>query len=205
MEFSDSFLTIKSKSSAEIKIKGSKFIGQAVPCTDETGAEDILNGIRKRYYDATHHCFAYRVGVGSEMKFRYSDAGEPSGTAGRPIYDQIEGKKLTNLIIVVTRYYGGTKLGTGGLTHAYSESAAGTIEEAGIVEKYLTGEILLTLLFSDYNVVERLIREFSGRIVHSDFADVVELTITMRLSAIEQFKSRMVEITSGRAKFDHET
>lgn len=202
MESPDSFLTIESESSVEIKIKASKFIGQAVPCTDETGAEDILNGIRRRYHDATHHCFAYRVGIGNEMKFRYSDAGEPSGTAGRPIYDQIEGKELTNLIIVVTRYYGGTKLGTGGLAHAYSESAASAIEKAGVVERHVTREISITLRFSDYNAAERSIYEFGGRIVHSDFADVVKLTIAMRLSRIEQFKEKLIETTAGRAKID---
>ena len=109
---SDSYLTVKTAGQVEIKIKGSKFIGQALPCLSEEEAEATLAGIRKKYYDATHHCYAYKIGMGRNQKFRYSDAGEPSGTAGKPIYDQLEGKGLTNLIVIVIRYFGGTKLGS---------------------------------------------------------------------------------------------
>ena len=202
MESADSFLTIRTGSHTEIKIKGSKFIGQAMSCINEAEADRILGQVRKKYHDATHHCFGYRVGSGNECKFRYSDAGEPSGTAGKPIFDQIEGRNLTDLIVIVTRYFGGTKLGTGGLAHAYSDSAALTIEKAGIIEKYITGSIPMKLTFPDYNSVERLIHQFKGNIVNSEFSDTVQLVVEMRLSLIDRFKIEAIELTSGRIEFE---
>ncbi len=199
---SDSYYTISAESEIEIKIKSSKFFGRVFPCSDEIEAEEILKKIQKNQYDATHHCFAYRVGLGNNSKFRYSDAGEPTGTAGRPIYDQIEGKKLTNLIIIVTRYFGGTKLGTGGLTHAYSDSAAAAIEKAGVVEKFLTQNISMVVSFSNYNNVERLLRKYDVNVTRQDFTDVVELTVEIRLSLVDKIKDELIELTSGRIIFD---
>jgi len=198
---SDSYYTISGESEIEIKIKASKFIGRAIPCSDETEAEKILNGIRKKYYDATHHCFAFRVGLGSKCKFRYSDAGEPSGTAGRPIFDRIDGKDLTNVIVVVTRYFGGTKLGTGGLTHAYSDSAAQAIEKAGVIEEFITRDISMTVRFPDYNNVERVFNKYNVTVKQHDFAEVVRLTIEIRTSLADQLKNELTELTSGRITF----
>jgi uncharacterized YigZ family protein len=200
-DISDSYFTIRSESEIEIKIKGSKFFGRAFSCVDETEAENILKNIQKKYYDATHHCFAYRVGLGNESKFRYSDAGEPSGTAGRPIFDQIEGKQLTDVIIIVTRYFGGTKLGTGGLTHAYSDAAAAAIEKAGLVEKYLTDSLSVTVNFSDYNNVERLLHKYDVNVTKQDFSDVVNITIEVRLSMSGKIRDELIELTSGRIIF----
>jgi len=202
MEATDSFFTIKSSSEIEIKIKGSKFFGRAHKCESVEQAESVLEDSRKKYYDATHNCYAYRVGIGKEIKFRYSDDGEPSGTAGRPIYDQIEGRDLTNMIVVVTRYFGGTKLGTGGLTHAYSDSAAQAIDAAGLIEKFITGKIVMTVKFPDYNIVERIVHQAGARIIDSDFADMVRLTVESRLSHIDRLKDDLVDKTSGRIKFE---
>jgi uncharacterized YigZ family protein len=198
---SDSYYTIAAESEIEIKIKGSKFIGRAFQCSDETEAENILKNINKKFYDATHNCFAFRVGLGNDSKFRYSDAGEPSGTAGRPIFDQIEGKKLTNLIIIVTRYFGGTKLGTGGLTHAYSDSAAKALEKAGIIEKFITKNLSMILQFPDFNNVEQMFRKYDVNIIRQDFSDIVELTVEIRLSLVDKVKGELIELTSGRIIF----
>jgi len=207
---SDSYLTIRTFGQTEIKIKGSKFIGQASPCSSEEEAENILAGIRKKYYDATHHCFAYRVGPGITGKFRYSDAGEPSGTAGKPIFDQIEGKGLTNLIIVVTRYYGGTKLGTGGLTHAYSEAAEEAIKSAGIVEEFILEGLSLIVDYHDYNIVERLIHKFGGEIDGRGLTNsaagglkeqIPTIDLRLRKSLVDKFKNAAIEATSGRIRF----
>jgi uncharacterized YigZ family protein len=203
----DSYMTIKEPSETEIKIKGSKFIGRAIPClsADGTGgADEILRSLRKKYYDATHHCFAYRVGIGNKATFRYSDDGEPSGTAGRPIYDQIEGQKLTNLIVIVTRYFGGTKLGTGGLARAYSETAKKALDRAGIIERFITRKISMTLAHSDYNNVKRLIEKSGGNIDEQNFAEVVRLTVEIRLSLADRLIAALRELTSGRIKFDRE-
>ena len=143
MEKPDSYQTIKNSAETEIKIKASKFIGRVFSCQTVDEAVSIRENICKKYYDATHHCYAYRIGLGKEIIFRYSDDGEPSGTAGKPIYDRLEGQNLTNLILIVTRYYGGTKLGTGGLTHAYSDASQQVLDEAGILTKFITKQIFL--------------------------------------------------------------
>ena len=198
METPDSYLTIKNSAETEMKIKGSKFIARVFSCESEVEAISILENIRKKYYDATHHCFAYRVGLGNDLIFRYSDDGEPSGTAGRPIYDRLEGKNLTNLILIVTRYFGGTKLGTGGLTHAYSDAAQQVLEEAGVVENFITEQIPMVLQFADYSPVKRVIFQIGGKIVESDFSDIVKLTVEIRLSLAQKLKSGLIDLTSGR-------
>ncbi len=200
METPDSYQTIKNNAEIEIKIKASKFIGRVFSCQAADEAVSILENIRKKYYDATHHCFAYRVGMGKEIIFRYSDDGEPSGTAGKPIYDRLEGQNLTNLILIVTRYYGGTKLGTGGLTHAYSDTARLVLEEAGILEKFITEQIPMILQFTDYSAVERAIVQLGGKIVESDFSDIVKLTVQIRLSLVEKLNNSLIDLTSGRIK-----
>nr|MBN2276566.1 YigZ family protein [candidate division Zixibacteria bacterium] len=202
MDTTDSFYTIKTVSEIENKIKGSRFIGQAYPCRDEFEAADILGRIKKKYFDATHNCFAWRVGFGHDTKFKYSDDGEPSGTAGRPIYDRIEGNGLTNTMVIVTRYFGGTKLGTGGLTHAYSEAAAATIEKAGVIEKYITGQLTMMIPFPDYNIVERALHQAGAGILESDFSDIVRLTVEIRRSLVEQIRERLIDLTSGRIRIE---
>ena len=117
----DSYLTLKSPSEHEIKIKASRFIALGFPVPDESSAMTILESVRKKEFAATHHCYAYVVGLDKEQ-FKYSDDGEPSGTAGRPIYQTIMGRNLKNVIVIVVRYFGGTKLGTGGLARAYAAS-----------------------------------------------------------------------------------
>lgn len=200
METPDSYLTIKESAEAEIKIKGSKFIGRVFSSESEEDAVSVLETIRKKFYDATHHCFAYRVGLGGNIMFRYSDDGEPSGTAGKPIYDRLEGQNLSNLILIVTRYYGGTKLGTGGLTHAYSDASRLVLEKAGVLEKFITEQIPMVVQFSDYSVVERVINQSGGKIIESDYSDIVKLTMEIRLSLMEQLKNSLVDVTSGRIK-----
>lgn len=199
---SDNYLTIRSRAEIELKVKGSKFIGQAERCRTDIEAEVFLTAARKKFFDATHHCYAYQTGLGEQKKFRYSDAGEPSGTAGKPIYDQISGKDLTNLIVVVTRYFGGTKLGTGGLTHAYSEAASLTIAEAGIVEEFLTEEIFIKLNYHDYNTIERLIHKYDGKILERGVNEISPcFRISLRRSLIEKFHEDATEATSGRVNF----
>jgi len=200
MEIPDSYLTIKGSAEIEIKIKASKFIGQVFSCLSADEAVSILESIRKKSYDANHHCYAYRVGLGKNVVFRYSDDGEPNGTAGKPIYDRLEGQELTNLILIVTRYFGGTKLGTGGLTHAYSDTAKAVLEKAGTLEKQITDQIPMVVQFSDYSPVERTVHQLGGKIVESDFSDIVKLTVQIRLSLVDKLKGSLIDLTSGRIK-----
>jgi uncharacterized YigZ family protein len=201
MDPSDGYKSVKGRNDFEIKVKGSKFIGRTRPALTSGEAEARLEQIRKKYYDATHNCYAYRVGQGKKEKFRYSDDGEPSGTAGRPIYDQIVGHDLTNILVVVTRYFGGTKLGPGGLARAYSEAAGGTIDGAEIVEKYITRTMVMTVQFSDYNNVENLINQMGGILIGADYKDIVSIRVEIRRSMADSLRDKLTEITSGRIKF----
>ncbi len=198
MDLPDSYKTVSIKGDIEIKIEGSRFIGLARPCHREKEAEDRLTAIRKKYYDATHYCFAYRLGRGKDAIFRWADAGEPAGTAGKPIYSCIEGRDLTDILVVVVRYFGGTKLGTGGLARAYAEAANKAIEASGVIEKFITRTFIMRLQFPDYNIVEREIRQIGGTITGAEFTDIVGLKVQIRVSRAEELKLRLKEVTSGR-------
>jgi uncharacterized YigZ family protein len=133
----DNYFTIAASAQTEIKIERSRFIGTALPVSSKTVAEEEYHLFQKKYYDATHNCFSYVVGKGLDVVFRFSDDGEPSGTAGKQIYETIQSRKLTDILIVVTRYFGGVKLGTGGLGRAYREAANAALDQATVVERFL--------------------------------------------------------------------
>ena len=139
MEPEDSYLTIAAPAEASSRERSSKFLAYAYPVQQEEQIREILDGLRKKYYDATHHCYAWRLGPGGAA-FRANDDGEPSGTAGKPILGQLLSNNLTDCLIVVVRYFGGTKLGVPGLIAAYRESAAEAIAAARIVEPCPPGD-----------------------------------------------------------------
>lgn len=194
----DTFQTVREYAESQFKEKGSKFIGRIYPVQSRDEAETQLDALRKEYYDATHHCSAFRIGIGDQAIFHYDDDGEPSGTAGKPIYQTITGADLTNVLIVVTRYYGGTKLGTGGLIRAYSSSAKMTIEAAAIVKRVLRESVRIQTTYDDISIVMRLIDQFTGNIVEQDYGTDIDLTVRVRRSAVEHFQDQLVEQTSGR-------
>ncbi|MBD3258602.1 hypothetical protein GF377_09240, partial [candidate division GN15 bacterium] len=169
----DVYRIIKTEASAEIKVKGSRFIGETCMVATVDDALFRLEAIRKREYSATHHCYAYLVGLFKDQLLKYSDDGEPNGTAGKPIYDVIEGSGASNLLCVVTRYFGGTKLGTGGLVRAYGEAARAAMDKSGIVEQFLTRRFRLVVEFSLYDQWQRLVHDIGAQVVSSDYADVV--------------------------------
>lgn len=198
----DLYYTIDKPARTEIKIKGSRFIGETslVNSIEETNRQ--LAVIRKREHAATHHCYAYRVGLFDELQFKYSDDGEPGGTAGRPIYDVITGKDITNILLVVTRYFGGTKLGTGGLVRAYSEASSKALNLSGIKENYLTESIKVELHFSFYDQLVKLINRFSAIQKNADFSDHVSIELEVRKSKIDILTNAIIEITNGQAKIE---
>lgn len=130
----DSFRTLKAPSESLYKVKGSKHLGYAFPISTEEEVKVHIERLKKEHFNARHHCYAYRLGADGS-KFRANDDGEPSGTAGKPILGQLQSFELTNVLIVVVRYFGGTKLGTSGLIDAYKTAAKMAVEEAEIVEK----------------------------------------------------------------------
>ncbi len=198
----DEYRTIAQPSRVEIKVQGSRFIGEALTTLTVSEAQAALEAIRKREYDATHHCYAYRVGHEEAPQFKYSDDGEPNGTAGRPIYDAICGADVTDVLVVVTRYFGGTKLGTGGLAHAYAESAQLALKAAGSETRYLTRQARCTLEFSIYDRWQRQLAKFGAKVIESQFAADVTLRVEIRRSKFEELRAAFVELTAGKGLFD---
>ncbi|MDD3731356.1 MAG: YigZ family protein [candidate division Zixibacteria bacterium] len=198
----DCYLTIANEAHAEIKIKGSRFIGETFHVRTAEEALQKLNIVRQREYAATHHCYAWQVGVNEEKSFKYSDAGEPSGTAGKPIYDVIAGHDITMILLVVTRYFGGTKLGTGGLVRAYSDTAVAVMDKSGIKENYLTADYKIILEFPHYDRWLKIINNLGARVVDAAFAEKVTMQVEIRLSRVERLKQAFMELTGGKGVFE---
>jgi len=198
----DRYISIAQPARHEFKIKGSRFIGRTVLVDDVETAESELAAVRKTEHAATHNCYAYRVGHDFEPEFKYSDDGEPSGTAGRPIYDAICGRELTNTLVVVTRYFGGTKLGTGGLVRAYGEAAIEALSRSGRQEHFLVDQIRVTAEFAIFDLLERLIRRLGAKQVEADFSDRVRLLVEIRQSMNDFIVDEIVQLSSGKAKIE---
>ncbi|MFH1699306.1 MAG: YigZ family protein [Candidatus Zixiibacteriota bacterium] len=197
----DSFFTLAGPSEHEIKIKGSRFIARGFPLKNELDAQKILEKIRKEEYSATHHCYAYTYGI-NDVKFKYSDDGEPSGTAGQPIFQSITGRDLRNVIVVVIRYFGGTKLGTGGLTRAYAGAASEMLDKAGVVERLICDRLEFSIAFKYYDRLMRIINAEHFEIINQEFADEVIMKLKIRKSKTSDFESHLIELTGGRVKID---
>ena len=195
----DSFKTIKAPARAEIKIQRSKFIASAFLCHDQGEAQAEIEKISGVYHDANHNCFAYRIYPleGSEI-FRYSDAVEPSGTAGKPIYDSILSGDLFNLGIVVTRYFGGIKLGTGGLKRAYRDAARSVLENVQVTEILITEKFRVKFPLNLTNMVLRILSRDDIKLVESNYTDEGEITFEVRLSMTGQVEEALTSATNAR-------
>lgn len=196
----DYFLTIaKSTRAPEVKVLGSRFIPDIFPVASKEEAGDHLERIRKEFYDATHHCYAFVIGEKGES-VRAADDGEPSGTAGKPILTVLEGAELTNVLCVVTRYFGGTKLGTGGLVRAYTEAAQGAVSAAKIVKVILTDPVELKYSYDDTSLVERLMQEYETKAEDAVYGDDAKVMVRIRRSLVEKFKADIIERSNARIK-----
>lgn len=192
MEFS--FNTIKSPvENILLKEKGSKFIGFAFPVDDEADLKKSLEKIREEHPKATHHCYAFRLGMKGE-NYRANDDGEPSGSAGLPIYNQLLAHDITNVLVIVVRYYGGTKLGLSGLVKTYKESAKITLEEAEIVKKELESEIEISFGFSQQNQIFTLLNKFDGRILDFLSDEKCVITAKIKTSLYENISEQLSEM-----------
>ena len=198
----DTYLTVAQESKIEIKVKGSRFIGEVFTAESVDTALEKLEQVRKREYSATHHCYAYVVGRGRVEAFKFSDDGEPGGTAGRPIYDVVTGTGVTNVLCVVTRYFGGTKLGTGGLVRAYSEAARKALDAAGTKKNYLKARYRLVVDFSLYDRWQNALRKIGAEVIDSDFTDTVAMVVDIRMSRAQQLVDSFTEITSGKGQVE---
>lgn len=194
---SDTFLVINRSATAEIKVKGSRFLAEALPVTSTAEAEDEIAAIRKRAYDATHHCTAYRIGPSGEI-FRFNDDGEPSGTAGAPILRQIDGRGLTDTLVVVTRYYGGTKLGTGGLIRAYGDAAAEVLDIAPVRRHVIRVPVRLCFGYPDTSPAMHTVSRFDTEIQETRYTEETEMIVGLRRSEVDAFVEAFVEALAGR-------
>ena len=197
---SEQYYTIESEHIAEINIKGSRFVSIASPVHSREEAENFITKIAKKYFDATHNCFAYKVGFAADAAvFRYSDAGEPAGTAGLPIYTMIERNNLTDIAIVVNRYFGGTKLGIGGLIRAYTDVTKAVLAKAKIIARQVTTKLRLTFQYDRLGGVMQAIQKYKGKIIHTGYASDVELGVEMSLHAESHFRKVIQDVTAGQA------
>lgn len=178
----NSYKTINYSSEGIYKEKGSKFLSFAIPVTNIDEIKQILEKYRKDYYDARHVCYAYMLGDEHDI-YRANDDGEPSGTAGRPILGQINSFELTNILVIVIRYFGGILLGTGGLITAYKEAAADAIKRAEIIEKTVKSEIIIRFEYPLLNDVMRIIKELDAQIITQQF----ETECLIKVSVSRQF------------------
>lgn len=192
----DSFLTIKYPSISEIKITKSGFIAQAFPLRSKSEISEIINEVRKKYYDASHHPYAYRTGI-DKNDFKFSDDGEPSGSAGKPILEIIDRYKVTDVLLVVTRYFGGTKLGVGGLRRAISEAADLCMSSAVIIEKLITEKIKLEFDYTYMNVIMNLLGAEKIKLLENNSDEKCKLILEVRLSKIEKLKTDLIGMTNG--------
>lgn len=174
--------------------KRSKFLAFAHHVETVEEVKDILAVYRKKYYDARHVCYAYMLGA-ERTDFRSNDDGEPSSTAGKPILGQINSNELTNILIVVVRYYGGVNLGTSGLIVAYREAAADAIAHSEIVSKQVEEIITYTFSYPMMNDVMRIVKEMSPRIVSQTYDNTCEIRLAIRKSEAEQLRSRLSKLS----------
>jgi len=202
MSQDDIYHTISGVYEAEIKIKGSKFISTICAVTSLDEAENFIHELSKKYYNATHNCYAFRVRTKTQVIERLSDAGEPSGTAGPPIMDVLRGRDLYNVAVVVTRYFGGTKLGKGGLVRAYRDSTKEVIEIAKIVKKINYKKLKLSFGYDLTGLVMRTIEQFKGRVVASQYNADVEIDAELPDSSVQKFRDELVESSSGQISIE---
>jgi uncharacterized YigZ family protein len=179
MMFEDVYHSIASRSEGLYKAKGSKFIAIAFPVKTEAEVKDKLQEVRKAYHDARHHCYAYRLGF-DKSSHRYNDDGEPSGTAGRPIFGQIQSKDLTNILIIVVRYFGGTKLGVSGLITAYKTAAHEAIKQARILSLTVNDVYEICFEYPLMNEVMRIVKDEQLIVIEQDFQISCKLSFKVR-------------------------
>ncbi|URK67254.1 YigZ family protein [Streptococcus oralis] len=191
------FRTIKEDGQVQEEIKKSRFICHAKRVHSEEEARDFITAIKKEHYKATHNCSAFIVGERSEIK-RTSDDGEPSGTAGVPMLGVLENHNLTNVCVVVTRYFGGIKLGAGGLIRAYAGSVALAVKEIGIIEIKEQAGIAIQMSYAQYQEYSNFLREHKLTEIETNFTDQINTIIYVDKEEKENIKSALVEFFNGK-------
>ncbi len=193
----DTYKTIAEKAESVYTEKRSKFIAIALPVRTIEEVKSYLDEYQKKYYDARHVCYAYMLGA-NRKDFRANDNGEPSGTAGKPILGQINSNELTDILIVVVRYFGGIKLGTSGLIVAYRTAAAQAITEATVIEKTVDEDISVIFEYPFMNDVMRIVKEESPEIIEQKYDMDCIMRLRIRMSMMERLRSRLSKVETLR-------
>ena len=190
MEMQDQYKSIAAPAEGLFKDNGSRFIAFAYPVETEEEVKELVSALKKEYHDARHHCFAYRLGYKGDV-WRASDDGEPSGSAGRPILGQIDSLGLSDVLVVVVRYFGGIKLGIPGLIRAYKTSTADALSSAQVIEKIAGKRFRLSFDYLAMNAVMKVLKDMDLAQSKQDFGERCSLEVRVRLSAVDDFLQRM--------------
>jgi uncharacterized YigZ family protein len=193
----DSYKSIAAPSEGLFKDNGSRFIARAYPVETEEEVKEIVAGLKKEYYDARHHVYAYRLGYKGD-KFRANDDGEPSGSSGRPVLGQIDSNNLSDILVVVIRYFGGIKLGIPGLIRAYKTSTADALANAEIVEKIASKRYKVTFGYMSMNSVMKVFKDMGLEQKNQKFDMECTIDTSVRLSLIDTFLERMNDVDGCR-------
>lgn len=186
----DTYRTLEAPSEGLYKEKGSKFIALAYPVYSEEEVKGILTELRKQYYDARHHCYAYSLGA-DKSRYRANDDGEPNHSAGDPILGQIRSADLSNVLVVVIRYFGGTKLGVSGLIHAYKTATAEALSLASIIEKHETALLQVHFSYPQMNDVMSLVKEYDLGVKEQQFELDCRMTLEVRKKLEEEVSGKL--------------
>lgn len=197
----ESYQTVYRGGMGEIIEKKSRFIAEVYPIESEEQAAQILEETRKKYWDARHHCWAYVLGRNPAAE-RMSDDGEPAGTAGKPILEVIRGRKLTDVLVIVTRYFGGTLLGTGGLVRAYSAATKEGLANSTIITKYWGTKLLVNTDYNDIGKLQYLFGQREIPIMDAQYTEKVSFVVLIPVSRVEEIKKTVTEAVSGRADME---
>jgi uncharacterized YigZ family protein len=199
VEIKDTYKTIEGSSEGLYKDKGSRFISYSFHITDEDQAKIIIQRIKKEHFSARHHCYAYRLGFSGE-KYRVNDDGEPSGTAGKPIFGQLLSNDLTNILVVVVRYFGGTLLGVSGLINAYKCATVSVIENSKIVLKIIEDQFELVFDYPIQNIIMRIIKDEQLEVFYSEFDMNCKLHIRVRKNIVDDVLRKLELIVGLKMK-----
>ncbi|RRJ31064.1 YigZ family protein [Halocatena pleomorpha] len=204
MDAAQTYRTLAERGTTVVSIQGSEFIGHASPATDQSAAETFIETVCENHSDATHNVPAYRVHTGTDSRLlrEYSnDDGEPSGSAGKPLLNVLQGQELENVVVVVTRYFGGTELGVGGLVRAYSQATTQAIDAAGTVDTVPHEEFLVTVDYDDSGTVRGTL-ESAGVDFDATYEEQVSFHVRLPLADGDSLRDRLQSATSGRVTID---
>ncbi|GEN54442.1 YigZ family protein [Halobacillus faecis] len=197
----ESYYTVKPEGSEEVTIQKSRFIGYVKRCETEEEAQDFISQIKKKHHDATHNCSAYMIGE-QDLIQKANDDGEPSGTAGVPILEVLKKRGLKDTAVVVTRYFGGIKLGAGGLIRAYGSTASEAINTTGVVKRQLMKEMKVTIDYHLLGKVENEVRNSDYTLEGINYLESVELIVYVESGLEQEFQDWMTNLTSGQASIE---